>query len=169
MSTNFRLELIEPSAREIFFIREKSRDKWGEEMTTWLIPSEMWNSIRAQKNVDTQPLSQKPLQAQISGLDTLYLFDYHQSQCWQKETSLNHPAIMSEKHRHGFQWRLLWQCSTMFVLSEYFEPAKTTEALHTFLMYRAFIKYCVFSSTFCNFSELWPCCCSAGVQPAWCV
>ena len=36
--------------------------------------------------------------------------------------------------------------------------------------YRVFIKYCVFSLKFCDFSELcqfW--CCSAGVLPAWCV
>ena len=32
-----------------------------------------------------------------------------------------------------------------------------------------FIKYCVFSLNFCNFSELCQLCCSAGVLPAWCV
>ena len=35
--------------------------------------------------------------------------------------------------------------------------------------YRVFIKYCVFSLTFCDFSELCQFCCSAGVLPAWCV
>ena len=33
--------------------------------------------------------------------------------------------------------------------------------------YRVFIKYCVFSLTFCDFSELCQFCCSAGVLPAW--
>ena len=36
-------------------------------------------------------------------------------------------------------------------------------------MYRMFIKYCVFSLEFCDFSELCQFCCSAGVLPAWCV
>ena len=35
--------------------------------------------------------------------------------------------------------------------------------------YRVFIKYCVFSLKFCDFSELCQFCCSAGVLPAWCV
>ena len=35
--------------------------------------------------------------------------------------------------------------------------------------YRVFIKYCVFSLKFCEFSELCQFCCSAGVLPAWCV
>ena len=36
-------------------------------------------------------------------------------------------------------------------------------------IYRVFIKYCVFSSKCCDFSELCQFCCSAGVLPAWCV
>ena len=36
-------------------------------------------------------------------------------------------------------------------------------------MYRVFMKYCVFSLVFCDFSELNKFCCSAGVLPAWCV
>ena len=36
-------------------------------------------------------------------------------------------------------------------------------------MYRVFIKNCVFSLKFCDFSELCQFCCSAGVLPAWCV
>ena len=35
--------------------------------------------------------------------------------------------------------------------------------------YRVFIKYCVFSLKFCDFSELCQFCCSAGFLPAWCV
>ena len=35
--------------------------------------------------------------------------------------------------------------------------------------YRMFIKYCVFSLKFCDFSELCQFCCSAGFLPAWCV
>jgi len=35
--------------------------------------------------------------------------------------------------------------------------------------YRVFIKNCVFSFKFCDFSELCQFCCSAGVIPAWCV
>ena len=35
--------------------------------------------------------------------------------------------------------------------------------------YRVFIKYCVFSLKFGDFSELWQFCCSAGFLPAWCV
>ena len=38
-----------------------------------------------------------------------------------------------------------------------------------FLWYRVFIKYCVFSLKFCDFSELCQFCCSTGVLPAWCV
>ena len=37
------------------------------------------------------------------------------------------------------------------------------------LTYRVFIKYCVFSLKFCDFSELCQFCCSTGVLPAWCV
>ena len=37
------------------------------------------------------------------------------------------------------------------------------------IRYRVFIKYCVFSSNFCDFSELCQFRCSAGVLPAWCV
>ena len=37
------------------------------------------------------------------------------------------------------------------------------------VMYRVFIKYCVFSIKFCDFSELCQFCCSAGFLPAWCV
>ena len=36
-------------------------------------------------------------------------------------------------------------------------------------MYRLFIKYCVFSLKFCDFSELCQFCCRADVLPAWCV
>ena len=36
-------------------------------------------------------------------------------------------------------------------------------------IYRVFIKYCVFSLKFCDFSELCQFCCSACVLPAWCV
>ena len=36
-------------------------------------------------------------------------------------------------------------------------------------IYRVFIKYCVFSFKFCDFSELCQLCCSAGFLPAWCV
>ena len=39
----------------------------------------------------------------------------------------------------------------------------------TFRNYRVFIKYCVFSLNFCDFSKLCQFCCSAGVLPAWCV
>ena len=35
--------------------------------------------------------------------------------------------------------------------------------------YRVFIKYCVFSLKFCDFSELCQFCCSTGFLPAWCV
>ena len=35
--------------------------------------------------------------------------------------------------------------------------------------YRVFIKYCVFSIKFCDFSELCQFCYSAGVLPDWCV
>ena len=35
--------------------------------------------------------------------------------------------------------------------------------------YRLFIKYCVFSLKFWDFSELCQFCCSAGFLPAWCV
>ena len=35
--------------------------------------------------------------------------------------------------------------------------------------YRVLIKYCVFSLKFCDYSELYQFCCSAGVLPAWCV
>ena len=35
--------------------------------------------------------------------------------------------------------------------------------------YRVFIKYCVFSLKFCDFSELCQFCYSAGFLPAWCV
>ena len=37
------------------------------------------------------------------------------------------------------------------------------------LSYRVFIKYCVFSLNFCDFSELCQFCCTAGFLPAWCV
>ena len=37
------------------------------------------------------------------------------------------------------------------------------------IRYRVFIKYCVFSLKFCNFSELCQFCCSAGVLPSCCV
>ena len=37
------------------------------------------------------------------------------------------------------------------------------------LMYRVFIKYCVFSLKCWDFSELYQICCSTGVLPAWCV
>merc|ERR1711860_344322 len=36
-------------------------------------------------------------------------------------------------------------------------------------MYKVFIKNCVFSLEFCDFSELCQFCCSAGFLPAWCV
>ena len=36
-------------------------------------------------------------------------------------------------------------------------------------MYRVFIKYCVFSLEFCDFSELCQFGCSTGFLPAWCV
>ena len=36
-------------------------------------------------------------------------------------------------------------------------------------MYKVFIKYCVFSLQFCDFSQLCQFCCSAGVLPALCV
>ena len=39
----------------------------------------------------------------------------------------------------------------------------------TLLNYRVFIKICVFSLKFCDFSELCQFCCSAGFLPAWCV
>ena len=35
--------------------------------------------------------------------------------------------------------------------------------------YRVFIKNCVFSFKFCDFSELCQFCCSAGFLPVWCV
>ena len=35
--------------------------------------------------------------------------------------------------------------------------------------YRMFIKYCVFSLKFCDFSELCQFCCSAGFLPVWCL
>ena len=35
------------------------------------------------------------------------------------------------------------------------------------VIYRVFIKYCVFSLKFCDFSELCQYCCSTGVLPAW--
>ena len=44
--------------------------------------------------------------------------------------------------------------------------------VHQFLskvMYRVFIKYCVFSLKFCDFSDLCQFYCSAGVVPACCV
>ena len=34
-------------------------------------------------------------------------------------------------------------------------------------LYRVFIKYCVFTFKYCDFSELCQFCCSAGVLPAW--
>ena len=37
------------------------------------------------------------------------------------------------------------------------------------LWYRVFIKFCVYSLKFCDFSELCQFCCSVGVLSAWCV
>ena len=51
LSANFRLELVEPSARERRAVGER-----GEEKRTWLKPSETRNKVRAKKTVDPQPL-----------------------------------------------------------------------------------------------------------------
>ena len=48
-------------------------------------------------------------------------------------------------------------------------PSNETCLLEVGFMYRVFIKYCVFSLKFCDFSELCQFCCRAGVLPAWCV
>ena len=37
------------------------------------------------------------------------------------------------------------------------------------IIYRVFIKYCVFSLKFCEFSLFGQFCCSVGVLSAWCV
>ena len=49
----------------------------------------------------------------------------------------------------------------------FLEPVYQNQMLH--VKYRVFIKYCVFSFTLCDFSELCQFCCSAGFLPAWCV
>ena len=54
VSTKFRHELIEPSAREVFIFwtlveREGRVGDWGEEKKTFLKPSETRNSVRAKK------------------------------------------------------------------------------------------------------------------------
>ena len=49
-----------------------------------------------------------------------------------------------------------------------FSDATYNSYLYVYLLlqtYRVFIKYCVFTLKFCDFSEL----CSAGVLPAWCL
>ena len=45
----------------------------------------------------------------------------------------------------------------------------STERRPDYCLYRVFIKYCVFSLKFSDFSEVCQFCCSAGVLPAWCV
>ena len=44
-----------------------------------------------------------------------------------------------------------------------------SNAKKTMLFYRVFIKFCVFSLHFFDFSELCQFCCSAGFLPGWCV
>ena len=59
-----------------------------------------------------------------------------------------------------------WSCAGM----EGFPLGCRWDILHAaYLQYRVFIKYCVFSLKFCDFSELCQFCCSASVLPAWCV
>ena len=53
VSTNFRLELIEPPAREefLFFgLLSREQSGRGEEKKTWLKPSETQSSVRPKKN-----------------------------------------------------------------------------------------------------------------------
>ena len=56
----------------------------------------------------------------------------------------------------------LWNIINIFTIIIYCVVLKN-------LKYRVFIKYCVFSLKFFDFSELCQFCCCAGVLPAWCV
>ena len=72
--TNFRLELTESSAREVFNFwtlgreREERGDECGEEKGTWLKPSQTRNSsVRAQKKLLTLNLSSRRFTVKTSG------------------------------------------------------------------------------------------------------
>ena len=49
VSTNFRLEYIEASAREVFIFWYEREKRGGEEKRTWLKPCETQNSAKAKK------------------------------------------------------------------------------------------------------------------------
>ena len=59
MTTNFGLELTEPSAREVFIFGRERRvgeAEWGEEKRAWLKPSVTRNNVRVKKRmVEPQP------------------------------------------------------------------------------------------------------------------
>ena len=87
---------------------------------------------------------------------------------------INVVSILKLCRNDALLFLLLYDCSFLIDFIKYmYTKRNLLDALHSFKSpsrnYRVLIKYCVFSFKYCDFSELWQCCCSAGVLPAWCV
>ena len=64
-----------------------------------------------------------------------------------------------------FSWLAAWQSASTLRLSSWLQNQGDKPDTYI-LYYRVFIKNCVFSLEFCDFSELCQFCCSAGFLPA---